>query len=186
MLYETKTDDEMIDFLKNLIQKMEVRNKRRERLILLLVMSTLCTMLVAVLTKPDLLALMIIPLFASIILITIILVEYQIYRKLSLKEMQRIRMWIESSNARDTFMLSIPEMTSMRNIQPTAKRNGLIDGIGSVLDIGGIMYNRRVSNSPYQADYDAIYRDWDAVGGDLRKAISRTAETVETVQPNAK
>ncbi len=44
---------------------------------------------------------------------------------------------------------------------------GLIQGIGSVIDLGGKL-NRP---SPIRNDSEAISRDWQAVGNDLRDVI---------------
>ena len=44
-------------------------------------------------------------------------------------------------------------------------------GMGRALDLGGVMSSYDPRRAPEEADWDALCRDWQAVGGDLRAAM---------------
>lgn len=49
------------------------------------------------------------------------------------------------------------------------------EGIGRVLDIGSSLEIYNISESPLEADTNAIKHDWKAVGKDLYSAIKQQA-----------
>jgi len=51
--------------------------------------------------------------------------------------------------------------------------SGFLEGIGSVIAIGGNYHSFNTSKTPHQADADALKSDWGVVGNDLRKAIGK-------------
>lgn len=52
-------------------------------------------------------------------------------------------------------------------------RPSFLRGMGSVLDVFGIFREQGVTDDPEQADAQALYSDFQAVGVDLAKAMSR-------------
>ncbi len=48
----------------------------------------------------------------------------------------------------------------------------LIAGMGTVFNLSGEYFEYNVSSSESEADNNAIAKDWEMVGNDLRKAIS--------------
>lgn len=50
-------------------------------------------------------------------------------------------------------------------------------GIGRALDLGGVASSRRFSSRiPEEADGEALWQDWQAVGGDLHAAMRAAFE----------
>ncbi len=45
-----------------------------------------------------------------------------------------------------------------------------LDGIASVIDLGGVYEDFEIADDPARADYEAILSDWQAVGDDIRAA----------------
>ncbi|MEX0856242.1 MAG: hypothetical protein WD056_01615 [Gemmatimonadota bacterium] len=56
-----------------------------------------------------------------------------------------------------------------------------VQGVGSVLDIGGTAEagNYNISRSPKEADIRAMTADWLAVGGDIDAAVSQLKVEVD-------
>ena len=50
-------------------------------------------------------------------------------------------------------------------------RSRFFQGMGRALDLGGVMSSRKPSRTPEEADWHALCRDWQTVGGDLRAAM---------------
>ena len=50
-------------------------------------------------------------------------------------------------------------------------RSRFFKGMGRALDLGGVMSSRSPSRTPEEADWDALCRDWQTVGSDLRAAM---------------
>ena len=59
-------------------------------------------------------------------------------------------------------------------------RPSFLEGAARILDFGGTLnvYNRSVT--PEEADLVALRSDWEALGQDLRVAISTVAEEIQT------
>jgi hypothetical protein len=51
-----------------------------------------------------------------------------------------------------------------------------VSGVARVLDIGATLHQFNYSDTPEEADIEALRSDWEAVGDDLRAAI----DTVKT------
>jgi len=60
-----------------------------------------------------------------------------------------------------------------------------IQGMGSVLDIGGTreLSNYNISRTPAEADAKAMVADWSTVGADLAKALGQVRAGVDAA-PN--
>ncbi|MBI2551870.1 hypothetical protein HYW17_01040 [Candidatus Uhrbacteria bacterium] len=50
-----------------------------------------------------------------------------------------------------------------------------IEGVGRVLDLGGVLDTYNISTTPAEADAKALRTDWMAVGNDLRSAMQQYA-----------
>ncbi len=53
-------------------------------------------------------------------------------------------------------------------------------GIGSLMDICGVLNTYNAAPSAAKADYDAIRSDWLAVGDDIAAAIKMQKEMIES------
>ena len=53
-------------------------------------------------------------------------------------------------------------------------------GIGSLMDICGVLNTYNAAPSGAKADYDALYSDWLAVGDDIAAAIKMQKEMIES------
>lgn len=53
-------------------------------------------------------------------------------------------------------------------------RPSFVEGVARVLDFGNILNRYNSSSSPQEADKRAIRADWEAVGGDIEIAASRS------------
>ena len=52
-------------------------------------------------------------------------------------------------------------------------RPSFIEGISRILDLGGTLSEYNRSPSGEEADFNALYSDWYAVGDDVRTAIGQ-------------
>lgn len=54
----------------------------------------------------------------------------------------------------------------------------VLQGIGSILDLGGVVHRYATSPSGAEADSLAIRSDWEAIGQDLRRAVEKLESEV--------
>lgn len=52
-----------------------------------------------------------------------------------------------------------------------ASRSGIIDGLATIFDFSGSFYDYNRKQSAIDADANAIRKDWEIVGKDLRRSI---------------
>lgn len=55
-----------------------------------------------------------------------------------------------------------------------------LSGIARTLDLGATFDAYNISETPEEADYNAILTDWIAVGSDMRKAIEQYQSEQDT------
>ncbi len=65
------------------------------------------------------------------------------------------------------------------NTKNSKQINAFTLGAASVLDIGATIYNFNHSATPSQTDFQALASDWQAVGQDLRQAITSGKNTAK-------
>jgi len=56
------------------------------------------------------------------------------------------------------------------------KLKDFLIGAAYVLDLGGTLFNYKISSNPALADKTALESDWQQVGSDLKTAISQYEE----------
>ncbi len=56
---------------------------------------------------------------------------------------------------------------------------GFIQGLASVLDLGGTLVEYNISRTPQEADMKAIASDWAITGKDIQIAIKKLVEEKE-------
>jgi len=66
----------------------------------------------------------------------------------------------------------ISQRTSMLYARPS-----LVEGVSRILDLGGTLSVYNCSPSPEEADFNALYSDWYAVGDDVKTAMSQLQPT---------
>ncbi|MGO8761568.1 MAG: hypothetical protein ACLP2P_08820 [Desulfobaccales bacterium] len=58
---------------------------------------------------------------------------------------------------------------------------GFFEGMARVLDLGSTMVMYNESSTPQEADIQALYSDWQAVGNDLENAMRSYGQEQKTV-----
>ena len=73
----------------------------------------------------------------------------------------------------------------VREMPDLYARPSFFQGMGSVLDVFGVFREHGVAGDPEQADARALYSDFQAVGVDLAKAMSRYESAQKGRSPQA-